>query len=140
MRAAEGNRPSPDGTTQRAHWVQSAKSGNAIARAKLRAPRFPDSLGYLYDWFRDLSARRAVVVGAMGAPAHGPITDEQVRAWRENMRVSPAPHEVQALFTLDAAQRYAMSTDAPEQGTGAPVSREITRAWPVKKPQPSEAS
>lgn len=124
---AAANRPSSDGTTQRAHWEASARRGNPDALARLEGPRFPDALAYLHEWFVELSAAR-------GEGVHGPaaITYQDIDAWARLMDRQPEPHEVAALTELDRAYRngWRADTAAPDPET---TSSRTTEAWPAKK-------
>lgn len=119
-------RPTPDGAGARAHLRRAAERGGAGSVNALRVPDFPESLDYLYDWFRAQSRGEAV---------HGPalLTHRDVLAWADLMQTAPEPHEVQALLDLDAAWRAAYhGTEAKDDPTALPP----VRAWPTKKGDP----
>lgn len=60
----------------------------------------PDALRYLHTWFEELSRSRTV---GMNGP--DPITYPLVDAWSRLTDRRPDPHEIEALFILDAAWR-----------------------------------
>jgi hypothetical protein len=114
------------GVTRRAHVEASARAGNAAAQAALTEPPFPAALTYLWEWCMELRA-------GLGAGMDGLawVTWSVVDAWRVLTDRSPQPHEVQALFALDAAMR-AQPTDPSARD--AEIERPAITAWPTKKP------
>ena len=122
------------------------------ARTAALAPRFPHALDYLHTWFLDLSARRTVSMGGIA-----PISDEQIRAWRENEDERPLPHEVRAIFALDRAWRTVLFRPeetaplVPSPQAANPATRDNAQrlrgtlrgsdaAWPTKRAETSASS
>lgn len=66
--------------------------------ALLEPPPFPESGGYLWEWFWDLSA------GRRGSPGSAdPLTWAEMDAWARLRRLRPAPFEIDILRALDRA-------------------------------------
>jgi hypothetical protein len=88
-------------TPMRAHLELGARAGIASAIARLRPPPFPDALVYLWAWFLELDSTR-------GMDMNGPsgFTYPMIDAWARLTRRTIAPHELQALFLLDAVTRF----------------------------------
>jgi hypothetical protein len=80
-----------------------------------------------------VTRRRFHVRAGLGAGMDGLawVTWSVVDAWRVLTDRSPQPHEVQALFALDAAMR-AQPTDPSARD--AEIERPAITAWPTKKP------
>lgn len=134
-RMAEWNRVGPDGAAQRATWELAAKQGNADALAKMQLPEFPESIGYLHEWFHELSAGRGASMNGIAG-----LTYEGIESWARLTDRSPEPYEVNALFVLDNAWRGAMqgeSTTSSAQDVAAIATPR--KAWPSKKPEPVDA-
>lgn len=124
---ARASRPTKDGSTQRAHWQAAAQRGSRVAQQALEGPPFPESLGYLYDWFVALSAARRE---GLNGPAA--LTHQDIAAWASLMDERPAPHEVEALLLLDLTWRQAWSEqDATPEADVDPMPAPKP-AWPTK--------
>tara|TARA_R110000868_G_scaffold150541_11_gene373805 strand:+ start:460 stop:777 length:318 start_codon:yes stop_codon:yes gene_type:complete len=64
---------------------------------ELEVPPFPDGVGYLWEWFMDLSrSRPSTGFGPAG------ITYSEIQAWAALKRVNVAAWEVDILRALDA--------------------------------------
>jgi len=101
--------PDKSGSTPRDSWRALAKRGRLDAYTHLDGPAFPDSLGYLWEWSRDL--RRGTGTDMNGkAPLSWIVLD----AWARHSGNAPAPHEIDALFSLDAVMRHPDSLDEKE--------------------------
>lgn len=57
-------------------------------------PEFPESLGYLWAWFLELS----MGMGEM-------LTWTVLQSWASHMETSPEPRDCLALFSIDRAYR-----------------------------------
>ncbi len=90
---------------ERVHLQAAAARGIQRAKDRLRGPEFPEPLRYLYDWFHELLAGRGVDMNGLM-----PLSFTELDAWARQTRRRPEPHEVRALFLLDAATRH------PESG------------------------
>ncbi len=89
------SKPDKNGTPRRAH----------LETAGIENPNphpFPEVLAYLWGWFCELGSGRTCGMGP------NPITWEAIQAWAQLTGNSPAPWEVRALRSLDAA--YLAST------------------------------
>lgn len=131
---ASASRPQSDGTTLYDLWSEKARRGDSEAAVLLDGPPFPDTLGYLHQWFGELSNARG-----MGFTGPAAITYQDVDAWARLTDQHPAPHEVAALFAIDAAWRGALVPErkqaAPIAASDEPKALQPVKAWPVKKPQ-----
>ena len=101
-----------DGFTYREHLEKKASGRNSVATALAReelegGPDLPYALSYLWVWFLQLAAGRSS--GGMGGIAN--ISFADIVAWSTLMKTSPAPHEVEALMSLDIAFRNAQIED-----------------------------
>jgi hypothetical protein len=77
-----------------------ARRGVSSAAKLLTGPPFPESIDYLWDWFRELDRART---HSMNGP--DPLTYQAIDAWARLTGREPAPHEVDALLSLDAVFR-----------------------------------
>lgn len=126
-------RPQSDGSTLRAHLEAAARRGSATAIQALREPPFPRAVTYLWAWLMEI--RRGLGVGVNGSES---LTWVSLDAWARRTERAPEPHEVDALFTLDAALREREPSSEPPSSD--PDDRPVVRrAWPTKKPQPENA-
>src|SRR5262245_33766838 len=107
-RRAEMQKRLSDGQWQRDVWKESARKGNAQAKAKLRWPRYPKSLEYLDALHMRLSAGRSE-----GQHGIAPLTWRDVESWARQTDERLRPHEVEALVAIDNAFRYALRPDNP---------------------------
>jgi hypothetical protein len=110
-------------------WRAAAARGNPDAAARLESPPFPESLEYLDDWFSELSSTRGA-----GMHSIAPVTQEQIKAWRENNDVHPEPHEVRALLALDAVFRSALAKDPAKAATEPDAPTAPRPAWRDRAP------
>jgi hypothetical protein len=78
-----------------------AARGVVSAVKLLAGPPFPESVAYLWDWFMELDRSRTY---GMGGP--DPLTYQAIDAWARLTDRHPAPHEVEALFSLDLVSRH----------------------------------
>lgn len=92
------HRRTDDGALVRDHLTLAAERGSAMAAAKLRAPEYPDALGYLHEWWQELSWGRPE-----GMSGPGRLTWDTLDAWARARGHALAPHEALALLQLDAA-------------------------------------
>lgn len=94
------SKPDDRGVPARKHLEAAAKRGSQSAIASLTPPAFPDAVAYLWRWY--LEIRRG-----LGAGMHGmePLTWAALDAWARRTGRNPEPHEVDALFVLDAVTR-----------------------------------
>ncbi len=78
----------------------------AQALADLEGPEPPESLWYLKEWSDEL-------LGRCGVTAEGvaPLDWVNFDAWARRKRVDPEPHEIDALFELDAVRRHPPTDD-----------------------------
>jgi len=83
--------------------------GSVAAAEKLRGVGGPGSLGYLWDWFLELHARRGS--GPMGA---APITWPDLDAWARRTRRDPAAWEFDVLARLDN-EFFTATLPAPDE-------------------------
>lgn len=98
--------PDENGKSGRDHLIQATRTSRrrpavlADIQAQLRGPRFPEALRYLWEWYLDL--RRGFDRGGMGESS---LTWTVFDAWARRTQNDPEPHEVAALFRLDATVR-----------------------------------
>lgn len=126
----EMNRVESDGVLWRERLAASAKTGNPEAIEALRERPFPDPIAYLWHWV--LEIRRGL--GMDG------FTWQALTGWSRFTKHRPQPHEVEALFAIDAAMR---ETTTPEQqkpttaedATSYDVAVERKSKWPTKQPE-----
>lgn len=71
-------------------------------------PPYPRGIAYLYEWARELHGRSGV-----GMSGLLPLTYATVFHWSQLTKQSPAPHEVLALFELDALMLHPPEPAAP---------------------------
>ena len=89
------------GGAHREHLVLAAKAGNQRAAAALAAqPDLPEPIEYVWDWWEELSAGRAE-----GFSGPAPLSWLDIDAWARRTDRDPKPHEIWALFLLDATMR-----------------------------------
>lgn len=69
--------------------------------ALLSGPECPEELDYLWLWFVEISAGRGE--GMSGAAS---LTWDSIDAWSRLTDTEIAPHEVRAIFALDAVTRH----------------------------------
>jgi hypothetical protein len=82
----------------RDHLEVAARKGSARAIAALyNGPQIPDSVAYLWDWARELHGKSGV-----GMSGFNPLTYTTIADWARLTGNEPEPHEVEALFWLDA--------------------------------------
>lgn len=86
-----------EGST-RAHLKKYAKQGNPTAMRALEGPPFPETLDYLWSLALQLHGRCGATAGGLL-----PLNHQEIKAFRDNMRVDLDPHEVDALIQLDGA-------------------------------------
>lgn len=66
-------------------------------------PACPWEIDYLWQWFQRLDAtRQPAVVGQSGMVGECGITEQEMRAFFLNRRITPQPWEVELLASLDA--------------------------------------
>jgi hypothetical protein len=94
------DRRTEDGRTERVHLESVARRGHKESIARLTEPYFPEALDYLWVWLKQL--RRGLGEGMHGLAL---LTWTTFDAWCRRMQVNPEPHEVDALFSLDAVLR-----------------------------------
>jgi hypothetical protein len=96
----EMSTPNEEGATLRDALRELARRGRTDVLEKLNGPRLPRTVRYLLDWTRDI--RRGV-----GRDTNGlaPLTWVSLDAWARHTDHQPAPHEVDAIFLLDAVMR-----------------------------------
>jgi hypothetical protein len=118
-----------DGIPRREWLAASAKAGNQIAIDALEEPPFPDPIAYLWKWV--LEIRRGL--GMEG------LTWTALHAWARLSKRLPEPHEVEAIFDINAAlvngampdeQKAPTSVDSTSYDAAEPRKS----AWPAKKP------
>lgn len=100
------NRPTSDGSTERAHCEASARGkgkGRDAAIARLTPPPFPQALGHVWGWWAELNAARRE--GAYGIAS---ITHADLYAWAQMTGREPTAHEVDMLLRLDGTYRVAV--------------------------------
>lgn len=96
-----------DGRTVRQHQVSLLKRPKAQAKSRERAERLLTPLEvhpgmqYMLDWFEELGLGRSY--DDNGRPE--PFGWSDVDCWARHMGRHPGPHEVQALFWMDRAER-----------------------------------
>ncbi len=83
-------KPDKNGTPLRSHL-------QAAGMDEPNPHPFPEALGYLWDWFCELSSGRPSGMGP------GPLTWEGILAWTTLTGTRPAPWEIRALRALDTA-------------------------------------
>lgn len=69
--------------------------------ALLSGPELPEDLEYLWNWYCEISAGRGE---GMNGPA--PLSYVSIDAWSRLTDTEIAPHEVRAIFWLDAISRH----------------------------------
>jgi hypothetical protein len=124
---AEMMRPGPDGVPNAEHWSEAARRGNAVARAKLDGPPFPDALGYLWQWAMELQGRSGVGMAGLNPLSYGTIMD-----WATLTDQYPEPHEIEALLILDAVMR---APEPKDQGRAVDEPAPPDTPWPTRKPE-----
>jgi hypothetical protein len=100
---ARMNAPVPgskDSTPYRDHLKVAARS-SARAREELQGPEFPESVGYLLGWTREVHCR-----SGLGQIGFLPVTWATIDAWARRTRTDPRPHEIDAMFVLDAVMLH----------------------------------
>lgn len=121
------NQRAPDGARRRAHLEAAARTGSAFARQQLEEPEFPVALTYLWGWVHEI--RQGLGVGMDGLAS---LTWTALEAWQRLTDRLLQPHEVEAVFAVDAALRWT----GDDEPTASPAPRTTPRpmeAWPVKK-------
>lgn len=107
--AARLDQPGKDGTTGRQalegqikRYATDPRHAERVARfeAELDGPPAPVALQYLLQWAGELIGRSGV-----GFDGLNPLTYDTVAHWARLTGRDPAPHEVHALFLLDAVKR-----------------------------------
>ena len=128
LNRVEGDRPMRD------WWQASAKTGNVEAIEALRERPFPEPIAYLWRWL--LEIRRGL--GMDG------LTWQAIGWWARFTKHRPQPHEVDALFAIDAAMRETIEPEqakaANDDATSYDVAVERKSKWPAKKPAPEPTS
>ncbi len=94
------------GASEEAHLRHLASKGHPVAIAALEGPESPAELDYLHGWLLELHGRSGVGMGGMNPLSYGTIAE-----WSRVSAIVPEPHEVEALFYLDAVM---LSPDAME--------------------------
>lgn len=90
-----------DGATREAHLQAAAARGHAAAIMALEGPAFPEALRGLWTIFERLDTMRGVGMHGMDRLSPTLIGDaSRLLGW------ALAPHEVEALFLLDAVTLY----------------------------------
>lgn len=79
-----------------------ARMGDPECLKRLTGPEPPDSVAYLLGWADTLAQWRRV--GPHGA-LEG-FTPQLIESWARLYDISPLPHEVDALMTLDVLMRF----------------------------------
>jgi len=68
----------------------------SLPRALADAPALPRAISYIWDWFLALSRRRGQ---GMSGPI--PLSNQEVKAWADNLGCHPSPWEIEVIFGLD---------------------------------------
>ena len=111
--------------TLRDHLELSASRGNEYARQALIGPEFPEPLEYLHHWALSLHGR-----SGFGQHGVNPLTYGTIADWSRLTDQYPEPHEVDALFQIDAAMIYTPEVEEKK----APESPEAPKVpWPKRK-------
>lgn len=107
------SKPDDKGVPARAHLQFAADRGSARALQEITPPcEFPEELAYLRGWFMELHRTRGHDMG--GAL---PLAYPMIESWARLSGRSPAPHEVEALFSLDGAYRFPESIKSMDEAT-----------------------
>jgi hypothetical protein len=92
------NSAAGDGYTIRTHLQRAAELTGQVPE-KLRGPELPDGAVYLWAWFSELDAGRAIVYG-VGPQA---LSYAEISAWAALHRLRLMPFELECLRELDQA-------------------------------------
>lgn len=120
-RQAQLSAPQKNGSTLREELVAAGR----WAKEAIEGPSFPESLGYLWAWWLELTADR-------GWSDHGvarAVTWEKVHAWKQVTGARVQPFEARALVEIDRTWRS--PGDLREEELGAPGGPSADESiWP----------
>lgn len=94
------SKPVETGGTLRTNYALAAAAGNPVAQAALAEPPFPFALEHLWRWHCEI--RQGLGYGMEGLASLTWVVFDAWARWTGN---EPYPHEVSALFALDAIAR-----------------------------------
>ena len=90
-------KPQGDGQPLYLH-LQAAQRQTQTRIDQLHGPECPEALRYVWEWFCELSPRRA-----RGFDGVGPISWPELHAWQISRRIQLTEQELDDLLAIDAA-------------------------------------
>ena len=88
------------GQTLRAHLLSVYRQTKKLPEKLAKAPRLPDAVKHVWEWFKDLSDARSS--NGFGS---NPIGYSGIKDWSEMTGEKPTPWEVKLLIKLDKVFR-----------------------------------